>query len=105
VDTAACECHTDLITGDSNLHLDKPDDSQVKQFLSALDSTDLTQRVSFPTHRDRHIFDLVITATSSLHPVIDHSFVSPSDHFPIFSVYTGLQIDIILYYLMPSPIS
>jgi len=30
------------ITGDFNLHLDKPDDSQVKQILSALDSTNLT---------------------------------------------------------------
>ena len=75
-----------LITGDFNLHLDKSDDPQVKQFLSALDSTNLTQHVSFPTHRDHHILDLVITATSSsLHPIIDHSSISPSDHFPIFS--------------------
>jgi hypothetical protein len=58
----------------------------VKQFLSALDSINLTQHVPFSTHRDHHILDLVITATSSsLHPVIDHSSVSPSDHFPIFS--------------------
>ena len=58
----------------------------MKQFLSALDSINLTQHVPFSTHRDHHILDLVITATSSsLHPVIDHSSVSPSDHFPIFS--------------------
>jgi len=83
---AATTPHEFLITGDFNLHLDKPDDSQVKQFLSALDSTNLTQHVSFPTHRDHHILDLIITPTSSsLHPVIDYSSVSPSDHFPIFS--------------------
>jgi len=55
----------------------------VCMFLSALDSTNLTQHVSFPTHCDQHILDLVITATFSLHPVIDSS-VSPSDHFPMF---------------------
>jgi exonuclease III len=82
---AATNPHEFLITGDFNLHLDKSDDSQVKQFLSALDSTNLTQHVSFPTHRDHHILNLVVTVTSSsLHPVIDHSSVSPSDHFPIF---------------------
>ena len=86
---AATNPHEFLITGDFNLHLDQPDDSQVKQFLSTLDSTNLTQHVSFPTHRDHHILDLVITATSSsLHPVIDHSCVSPSDHFPIFTALT-----------------
>jgi len=81
-----CTPHEFLITGDFNLHLDHPDDSQVKQFLTALDSTNLTQHVSPATHRDHHILDLVITPTSSsLNPVIDHSSVSPSDHLPIFS--------------------
>jgi len=65
--------HEFLITGDFNLHLDKHDDSQVKQFLSAHDSPNLTQHVSSPTHRDHHILDLVNTATSSLHHVINHS--------------------------------
>jgi len=78
-----------LITGDFNLHLDDPTNSKVQQFLSALDSTDLTQHISFPTHRENHTLDLVITAnTSSLSPVIDYSPVSPSDHFLIFSTLT-----------------
>ena len=86
---AATIPHEFLITGDFNLHLDNPDDSQVKQFLAALDATNLTQHVSFPTHRDLHTLDLVITASSSsLSPVIDYSPVSPSDHFPIFSTLT-----------------
>jgi exonuclease III len=86
---AATTPHEFLITGDFNLHLDESENPQVKQFLSALNSTNLTQHVSFPTHRDHHILDLVITATSSsLSPIIDHSPVSPSDHFPIFSTLT-----------------
>ena len=86
---AATIPHEFVITGDFNLHIDNPSDSQTKQFLSVLDSTNLIQHVSFPTHRDHHTLDLVITATaSSLHPVIDYSPVSPSDHFPIFSSLT-----------------
>jgi len=78
--------HEFLITGDFNIHFDHPGNSQVKQFLAALDSTNLIKHVFFPTHRDHHILDLVITPTSSsLNPVIDHSPVSPSDHLPIFS--------------------
>jgi len=81
--------HEFLITGDFNLHLDHPDNSQVKQLLAAFDSTNLTQHVSFPTHCDHHILDLVITPTSSsLNPVIDHSPISPSDHLPIFSSHS-----------------
>jgi len=77
ISLAATTPHEFLNTGDFNLHLDHPDDSQVKQFLAALDSTNLTQHVSFPTHRDHHILDLVITPTSSsLNLVIDHSPVS-----------------------------
>jgi len=49
----------------------------------------LKQRVSFPTHRDLHTLDLVITASSSsLSPIIDHSPASPSDYSPIFSTLT-----------------
>jgi Endonuclease-reverse transcriptase len=80
---AATNPHEFLIIGDFNLHLYRPDDCQVKQFLSALDSANLTQHVSFPTRRDHHILDLVITATS-LHRIIDQSSFSPSDHFPFF---------------------
>jgi len=93
ISLAATTPHEFLITGDFNLHLDHPDDSQVKQFLAARDSTNLTQHVSFPTHCDRIILDIVITPTSfSRNPVIDHSPVSPSDHLPIFSSLSILPI-------------
>jgi len=65
-----------LITGDFNLHLDNPDDSQFKQFLSALDATNLTQHVSFPTHQDLHTLDLVITASSSITRLSLHLIIS-----------------------------
>jgi len=81
--------HEFLFIGDFNIHLDNPDDSPVKQFLCALDATNLTQHVSFPAHRDLHTLDLVIIASSSsLSPVIDHLPVSPSDHFHIFPTLT-----------------
>ena len=86
---AATTPHEFLITGDFNLHLDDPTNSQAQQFLAALNSTNLTQHASFPTHQDNHTLDLVITANISfLSPVIDHFPVSPSDHFPIFSTLT-----------------
>ena len=88
-----------LIFSLTYLHHDDPTNSQAQQFLAALNSTNLTQHVSFPTHRDNHTLDLVITAnSSSLSPVIDHSPVSPSDHFPIFSTLT-------ISPLPPSPLS
>jgi len=65
-----------------DLQLDNHDETQVKQLLSALDATNLTQHVSLPTHHGLHNLDLVITASfSSLSPINDHSPVSPSDHF------------------------
>ena len=81
--------HNFLITGDFNLHLDDPLNSQVSQFLSALDAANLTQLVNFPTHRDHHTLDLVIAHNrSSICSAIDFSPVSPSDHYPIFSTLT-----------------
>ena len=54
------------------------------QFISLLDLANLTQHVSFPTHRFNHTLDLVITqADSTLCPVISQCPISPSDHFPI----------------------
>jgi hypothetical protein len=78
--------HEFLITGDFNIHVDDPDSSEAKQFLSVLDLFNLTQHVTFPTHRHSHILDLVITtADSTLSPTISFSPTSPSDHLPILS--------------------
>jgi len=86
---AATTPHEFIFTGDFNLHLDYPNNSQAHWFLSVLNSNNLTQHVSFSAHRGNHTLDLVITAnTSSFSPAIDYSPVSPSDHFAIFSTLT-----------------
>ena len=76
--------HDFLITGDFNIHVDDLTDSNTLQFISLLDLANLTQHVSFPTHRLNHTLDLVITPSDSkLCPVISQYPISPSDHFPI----------------------
>ena len=76
--------HDFLITGDFNIHVDDLNDSSALQFISLLDLANLTQHVSFPTHRLNHTLDLVITPNdSTLCSVVSHWLVSPSDHFPI----------------------
>jgi len=66
-----------------------------------LDSTNLTQHVSFRIHRDHHILDLLITANSSMRPVTDHSFVSMSDYFRIIF----LSFRLCQYHLFPPTLS
>src|SRR6218665_728573 len=79
-----------LITGDFNIQVDNPSDSFASEFLTLLSSTNLTQHVNFPTHYQNHTFDLVNTSSlSNLLPKMSLSFVTPSDHYPIF---TGLNI-------------
>ena len=76
--------HEFIITGDFNIHVDDPNDSSAIQFLSLLDHANLIQHVSFPTHRQSHTLDLIITsANSTLCPTLTCLPVSPTDHFPI----------------------
>jgi exonuclease III len=78
--------HDFIITGDFNIHVDDFSDSHTQQFMSLLSLANLTQHVSFPTHRHLHTLDLVITTVDSLlSPVITRTVNSPSDHFPVFS--------------------
>jgi Endonuclease-reverse transcriptase len=84
VSLAATTSHEFLITGDFNLHLDDYQKSQTNQFLSVLDSFNLVQLVTFPTHHDAHTLDLIITTADSS-PKISYSRISPSDHFPVYS--------------------
>ena len=50
-----------LITGDFNIHVDKPEDPTTAKFLSLLQSFGLVQHVTVPTHVAGHTLDLVIT--------------------------------------------
>ena len=53
-----------VITGDMNIHVDDPNDSDVIKFLDLLDTHGLTQHVNTPTHRFGHTLDLIITRVS-----------------------------------------
>jgi hypothetical protein len=65
------------------IHGDDPSHDHSQQFLSILSQANITQHVSFLTHRRHHTLDLVITtADSSLSPVITYT---PSDHIPVIS--------------------
>ena len=70
-----------LMTGDFNIHVDHPQDSDARKFLELPEGLGLEQHVDKPTHRDRHTLDLTITRMSeclvSHTPVVDQ-FVS--DH-------------------------
>uniref|UniRef100_A0A3B3DJ46 Reverse transcriptase domain-containing protein n=1 Tax=Oryzias melastigma TaxID=30732 RepID=A0A3B3DJ46_ORYME len=71
-----------LITGDFNIHVCCPDKALVKDFLSIMDSFNLVQWVSGPTHEHGHTLDLVFTHGLSILnlDICDSVF---SDHLPI----------------------
>ena len=71
-----------LLTGDVNFHVDDCTDSLTSRLLDLLDSHNLIQHVSGPTHKDNHTLDLMITRAcediieswSTLNPhLTDHS--------------------------------
>lgn len=71
-----------ILAGDFNIHLDNPTDSLAKDFISTLDSFNLTQFINFPTHNKGHILDLVCcTGVTPCNlsavelPISDHKFV------------------------------
>jgi hypothetical protein len=68
-----------LIIGDFNFHLNKPYKPNVKRMIEVLDTFDLTQHVTKPTHKLGNILDLIITKkdTKLLNHKVDEMF---SDH-------------------------
>ena len=76
-----------LVTGDFNYHLDCPSEPTVSQLTSLLDTFDLTQHVTFPTHSSGHTLDLFITRnTSTLISNVDFIIHPFTDHYSIHSV-------------------
>lgn len=73
-----------LITGDFNIHWDDQGNGDVKRLSSILDSMDLKQQVTSPTHRHGHILDLVITrGQESLVEGVSVQQAQISDHSPV----------------------
>ena len=85
--SASTTPHDFLITGDFNIHLDCPTNSDSSQFLSTLSAFNLMQFVNFPTHiSSKHTLDLVIAPTDTkLEPATSFSPTSASDHYPIIT--------------------
>ena len=50
-----------LLTGDFNIHVNKPEKSEVKCFMRSVVDAGLEQHVTKPTHRDGNTIDLLIT--------------------------------------------
>ena len=75
-----------LITGDFNIHVDDPCDTDCARFLGLLESMGLQQHVDVPTHKYGHTLDLIITRRAdsllSTNPIADCLF---SDHFTVIS--------------------
>lgn len=70
------------IVGDFNIHICCEDKPLVKDFLNIIDSFNLTQFVSGPTHQHGHTLDLVLghglsvsVNEHSILPVLDHSLI------------------------------
>ena len=81
-----------LIVGDFNLHVDDPDDAVFAAFLDTLESMNLAQHVTGPTHEHNHTLDLVITRQSDkvllCQPKVGFLF---SDHAPIFCSLNSIK--------------
>ena len=73
-----------LLAGYFNFHIGQPDDSDAGRFLRILDSFDLMQHVTEPTHCNGHSLDLVITR-ANVNGMVSNCRVRHriSDHFAV----------------------
>jgi len=75
--------HTTVI-GDFNIHIDKPDNRNTCRFTDTLESLNLVQHITEPTHTSGHTLDLLITKATDFVPRISVSDYCISDHSAIF---------------------
>ncbi|KAL2083495.1 hypothetical protein ACEWY4_021268 [Coilia grayii] len=71
-----------IISGDFNLHVDNPENTYAKEFLTLIDTFSLTQHVQGPTHSHGHTLDLVITKGLNVSTTVMDLAIS--DHFCVF---------------------
>ena len=75
-----------VITGDFNLHVDDPASPPAASFLSVLDHFDLSQHVTFPTHKAGHTLDLLVArASAGMIGPVECSMPFIFDHHAILS--------------------
>ena len=73
-----------LITGDLNIHFDKPNDSIVKQINHLLFECDMKQIVNTSTHKSNHILDAFIVRNNSSFLFEKVEDLALSDHFAVY---------------------
>ena len=54
-----------LVAGDMNIHWDRQEKSEVRQYASIISSVNLVQHINVPTHRSGHILDHVLACQDS----------------------------------------
>ena len=76
-----------IMLGDFNINMDKPEHPDTVTFNDFLESFDLVNYTTFPTHISRHTLDLVITSSHRLvksieqgHFLSDHCFIDATLH-------------------------
>nr|XP_054755767.1 uncharacterized protein LOC129261749 [Lytechinus pictus] len=76
--------HQLLIVGDFNYHVDIATDSNSVNFLNDIAALNLQQHVHFPTHKNGHTLDLVLTrANEALISNVSKEGYLPSDHVAV----------------------
>src|SRR5271156_6368890 len=75
-----------LITGDFNIHVDIPLDPFSKSFSNLLETFDLKQHITFPTHNHGHTLDLLVARSNSIIiSDLDYTIPCISAHYAIMS--------------------
>ena len=82
--------NTLVIIGDFNIHFKNSECLQAKSFRELLDSVNLVQNVSKPTHQSGHILDLILTRPDQVPSKVDVNDILLSDHSAVrFSLPTS----------------
>ena len=81
------DCRHLIMLGDFNMHVNNPEHPDIIIFNDFLESFDLINFTTFPTHVSRHTLDLVIASSHGLinsvkhgHLLLDHHFVDSTLH-------------------------
>ena len=72
-----------VIIGDFNIHIENKECNHARLFKDILDSTNLTQSVSQPTHCSGHTLDLILTRPDQVPISVEVEDILLSDHFSV----------------------
>jgi len=72
------------VLGDFNIHVDQPLDNFSSSFSTLLNTFDLKQHITDPTHSSGHTLDLLVTKSSTILTTLGTCEPSLSDHSAVF---------------------